>query len=125
MSEVFPHLVDYRKTTIGGLLKNPQFVNTHGMAEEPRYPEIGARLKALREGLSDLSQKDWAEKHGFNGTQYNNWEKGVRRITVDAAEVLCDAYGLTLDAIYRGKLAGSEDTARNVLLSTLPKTSTM
>jgi len=84
------------------------------------YPEIAARLMALRQHFSDLSQKDWAERHGFNRTQYNNWEKGVRRIPVEAAEKLCDRYGLTLDAIYRGRLDGLSENARNILSSALP-----
>lgn len=79
------------------------------------YAEIGIRLKRLREGLSDMNQKEWAAKHGFNPTQYNNWEKGVRRITVDSAEVLCDRYSLTLDAIYRGKVLGLPETISKIL----------
>lgn len=79
-----------------------------------QYEEIGTRLKAIRTGLSDLSQKDWAERHGFNKTQYNNWEKGTRRIPVDAAEKLCQTYGLTLDAIYRGRLDGLSENLRKV-----------
>ena len=82
--------------------------------ENTPYAEIGKRLLLLRTGLGDLSQKSWAEKHGFNATQYNNWEKGVRRIPVDAADVLCDRYGLTLDAIYRGRMLGLPDTLSNI-----------
>ena len=84
------------------------------MNPERKYEAIGARLCAIRTGLSDLSQKAWAEKHGFNATQYNNWEKGVNRITVDSSERLCDTYGLTLDAIYRGRLDGLSENLRKV-----------
>ncbi|KIC22488.1 helix-turn-helix domain-containing protein [Leisingera sp. ANG-Vp] len=82
--------------------------------DDPEYAEIGARLKAIRVGFSDLKQAAWAEKHGFRQTQYNNWEKGVRRIPVEAAEVLCDRYGLTLDAIYRGRMDGISQQALKV-----------
>jgi transcriptional regulator with XRE-family HTH domain len=58
-----------------------------------------------------LSQKAWAEKHNFNVTQYNNWERGVRRIPVESAEALCDSYGLTLDFIYRGRRDGLSENA--------------
>lgn len=78
------------------------------------YKEIGDRLRIVREHFSDLNQKEWAEKHGFNKTQYNNWEVGARRIPVDEAEKLCDRYGLTLDAIYRGRFDGLAENARNV-----------
>ena len=71
-------------------------------SERKLYPEIGERLMALRKRFSDLSQKAWAEKHGFKTTQYNNWENGTRRIPLEAAEKLCELYGLTLDALYRG-----------------------
>lgn len=84
------------------------------MTKQPDFPEIAARLVKIREGFSDLNQKDWAAKHGFSHTQVNNWEKGVRRIPVDAAEKLCDIYGLTLDAIYRGRLDGLSEKALKV-----------
>lgn len=84
-------------------------------AEEPQYPVIGARLVAIREGFSDLNQRDWAERHQFNKTQYNNWERGVRRIPVECAEKLCLLYGLTLDFIYMGRRDGLSDKASKVL----------
>lgn len=79
------------------------------------YADIGARLVALRTSQSDLSQKDWALKHGFSQSQYNNWEKGNRRITVDEAQKLCDLYGLTLDFIYRGRRDGLSDRIKNLV----------
>jgi transcriptional regulator with XRE-family HTH domain len=79
------------------------------------HAEIGARLKAIRAGFSDLNQKEWAGRHGFSETQYNNWETGTRRIPVESAEKLCNIYGLTLDFIYRGRRDGLSDTARKVL----------
>lgn len=82
---------------------------------DAQYPEIGARLAALREALSQLTQKEWAVKHGFNTTQYNNWETGARRIPVENAEKLADVYGVTLDFIYRGRRDGLPETLRNSL----------
>lgn len=79
------------------------------------YEQIGDRLRSVRLGFSDMNQRDWAEKNGFNTTQYNNWERGVRRIPVDEAEKLCQDYGLTLDFIYLGKRSGLSDTAAKVL----------
>lgn len=80
---------------------------------EPEFTEIGQRLFNIRTGLSDLSQKAWAEKHGFNPTQYNNWEKGVRRIPVEAVDKLCDTYGLTMDFVYRGRRDGLAESIKN------------
>jgi len=79
--------------------------------DAPQYIEIGQRLTSVRSNLTDLGQKEFALKHGFSTTQYNNWEKGTRRISVDCALTLCDAYGLTLDAIYRGRTDGVSQTA--------------
>lgn len=114
-ADQYPHLVDARKSTTGSLRKNPPWVNTAVMADEP-YAKIGERLRAIRAGIDpDLSQKAWAEKHNFNPTQYNNWEKGTRRIPVDSAETLCNTHGLTLDFIYRGRRDGLSENARKVV----------
>jgi len=84
---------------------------------EPRktYPEIGQRLRALRTGLSDLNASDWADRHGFNRSQYYMWERGARRIPVEAAEKLADLYGLSLDWIYRGRRDGLSENVRKVV----------
>lgn len=116
MRPLYPQFVDPCNTTNGGLRKSPQFVNVCPMAKtEPDYPEIAERLARIRKAFSDLSQKDWAGKHGFNQTQYNNWEKGSRRIPVDDAEKLCGLYGLTLDFIYRGRRDGLSESASKAL----------
>lgn len=112
----YPQFVDACNTTNGGLRRPPQFVNVAAMAQgEQEFSEIGARLSRIRQAFSDLSQKAWAEKHNFNQTQYNNWEKGTRRIPVENAERLCSLYGLTLDFIYRGRRDGLAESASKVL----------
>lgn len=77
---------------------------------------IGARLRTLRENMSGLSQSDWATKHGFSRTQYNNWELGNRRIPIEASERLCQHYGLTLAAIYLGRFDGLSPQMTAILL---------
>jgi len=66
------------------------------------YLEIGKRLRAIR-GLTDLTAKDFAEACGFNETQYSNWENGYRRPLPEAAAVLVDKFGVTMDFIYLGR----------------------
>lgn len=83
--------------------------------DDREFAELGDRLRRIREAFSDLNQKAWAEKHSFNQTQYNNWEKGARRIPVDSAERLADLYGLTLDFVYRGRRDGLSETASKLL----------
>lgn len=79
------------------------------------YPEIGQRLAAIRQDFSALPQRAWAEKHNFQPTQWNNWEKGVRRIPIESAEKLCGLYGLTLAFIYLGRRDGLAETASKTL----------
>lgn len=81
---------------------------------DAQYRPIGERLERLREAHG-LNQKEWAAKHRFNYTQYNNWEKGAMRITIQNAERLCDLYGLTLDWIYRGRVDGLSEYARKMV----------
>lgn len=85
------------------------------MSEVGPHIEIGERLELIRVAFSDLSQKDWAAKHHFGASTYNNWVKGIRRIPVENAERLCDLYGLDLDFIYRGKRDGLSENARKAL----------
>jgi transcriptional regulator with XRE-family HTH domain len=85
------------------------------MSEHPEFHEIGARLARIRRAFSDDSQKAWAEKNRFNATQYNNWEKGTRRIPVERAMELCERYGLTLDFVYRGRSDGLSESLRKSL----------
>lgn len=120
MTAPYPHRLDFCKTTIGGLSTASHFVNYAVMAQAgtpPEYADIGKRLTAIRTAESKLNQKDWALKHGFSQTQYNNWEKGTRRIPVDEAQRLCNLYSLSLDFIYRGRLNGLPENIRNVVSS--------
>lgn len=110
-----PHRVVFGKSTFGGLPVRHHFVTPEAMSQEAPYEEIGRRLEAIRTGFTDLSQKDFAAKMGFNQSQWNNWAIGVRRITVDSAEKLCASYGLTLDWVYLGRRDGLSESASKVL----------
>lgn len=85
------------------------------MSEEAIHEEIGRRLAALRRAMGNESKAAWAERNGFNATQYHNWERGIRRIPVEAAERLCDRYGLTLDWLYRGRVDGLSENIRKAV----------
>lgn len=115
MTQLYPPMVDVVKSTNGHLLNYSPMVDSADMTDRPDYSYIGVRLTAIREGFSTLKQKPWAEKHGFSNTQWNNWENGTRRISVDAAERLSDDYGLTLDYIYRGRRDGLSENALKAL----------
>lgn len=116
MGALYPPFVEQRKTTIGGLANSLRSAIDEAMADaENQFRDVGERLRSIREGFSDLNQKAWAEKHGFNITQYNNWERGVRRIPVDDAERLCSLYGVSLDFVYRGRRDGLSERSSKVL----------
>lgn len=116
MARHHPQIVDERNTTICGLPKGDKFGKPHVMSEEsPQFAEIGERLLLIRTQFSDLTQRAWAERHGFNATQWNNWEKGLRRIPIESAERLCRLYGLTLDFLYMGRRDGLAESASKVL----------
>lgn len=110
-----PQFVDQVNTTTRGLRIKSHLVDYKGMSEDAPYADIAARLIAIRKSQSDDNQKEWAERHGFSPTQYNNWEKGTRRISVDCAEKLCNLYGITLDFIYRGRRDGLSENIRKAV----------
>ena len=119
MVDHVPQIVDRVNPSIGGLPPNVERVTSGGMSAKeqtrPDHAEIGHRLASIRQAFSDLDQKAWALRHGFTVTQWNNWERGERRIPVESAERLCDLYGVTLDFIYRGRRDGISETASKVL----------
>ena len=116
MTAYYPQFVEHGKTTICGLPMRAASGDPPAMSEEPApHAVIGQRLVAIREGFSDLDQRNWALKHGFGITQWNNWEKGIRRITVDEAERLCALYGLSLDFIYLGRRDGLSEKASKIV----------
>lgn len=82
--------------------ERPKFNKINADKEGAKFSEIGRRIKSLRIN-SNLTQAEFAKSVGFNVTQYANWEGGVRRPTITAAIVLCDAFDVTLDWIFRGK----------------------
>jgi DNA-binding XRE family transcriptional regulator len=75
------------------------------MNSEKTLQAIAHRLERTREALG-LSQSEFADKAGIARNTYNQWEKGKGRPQLDGAIALCTAYGLTLDWIYFGQMAG-------------------
>ena len=66
---------------------------------------IGKRLKLSREALG-VSQSDFADRCEIARNTYNQYEKGVNKVPVDAALKMRELYGLTLDWIYVGDPSG-------------------
>ncbi len=68
---------------------------------ETALAQIARRLELARRAHG-LSQTEFAAGAGIKQNAYNQYEQGRKRPNVDNAMALCDAYGLTLDWIYRG-----------------------
>jgi transcriptional regulator with XRE-family HTH domain len=66
-----------------------------------RYNSIGNRLAAARDALGKISQADVCRAIKVPPNQWNQFETGKRRITIDVAIKFANQYGFTLDWIYR------------------------
>lgn len=67
--------------------------------------DVARRLSLAREAIG-LEQQEFGTRAGLSQPQYNQFEKGKRRLTLSAALMLCSHYGLTLDYLYRGDPSG-------------------
>lgn len=72
---------------------------------ESQAKAISRRLRELRQALG-YTQATMARIAGIGTTTWNNYEKGLRRISLDEALKVCSATGATLDWIYRGEGIG-------------------
>lgn len=66
---------------------------------------VAARLKASRLALG-LNQTEFCKGAGIATNTYNQVETGRGRPSLETAMAICDAFGLTLDWIYRGDPSG-------------------
>ncbi len=73
------------------------------MADE--IVEIGRRLRRTREAMK-LNQAMFCRLVGIQQQAWNNYERGLRRISLDQALRVCKVTGVSLDWIYRGIAAG-------------------
>lgn len=62
---------------------------------------IGKRLVAMHTALG-ISQADVCRATGFKENRYSQYVNGVRPLTLGAAMKIADAYGVTLDYLFRG-----------------------
>jgi transcriptional regulator with XRE-family HTH domain len=80
-----------------------------GMVRPPKTQspdEIGARLKSLRIALGFEVQADFCRHIGLSETRYNSFETGARRLTLQAADHIKAATGVTLDYLFYGDTGG-------------------
>lgn len=70
--------------------------------------EIGKRLKLLREALGK-TQKTMGDLSGVTDKAWQNYEKGIRRIEIDAVTRLRENLGITSEWVYYGNLSQMPD----------------
>jgi transcriptional regulator with XRE-family HTH domain len=63
--------------------------------------QIAARLRHTRQALG-VNQRQFAKRTNLRPNRYNQYESGVRALTIDAAQKICNEYGITLDWLFRG-----------------------
>jgi transcriptional regulator with XRE-family HTH domain len=73
------------------------------VADSPK--NIGRRLVRTREALG-YTQAEFCREIEVERNQYNPFEKGRRRITVDVALRILDRFEISLDWIYAGRKMG-------------------
>lgn len=65
-------------------------------------PDIAARLRWLRLSYG-MTQTDFARSIGAQPNQYNNWERGKSRLSLDGALAIRRVYSVSLDFLYLGR----------------------
>jgi transcriptional regulator with XRE-family HTH domain len=68
----------------------------------PRRGHIAVRLRDLREKVLEFSQVEFCKRADLTVSGYNQFETGSRRLTLDVALRIRDAFGVPLDYLYRG-----------------------
>lgn len=66
---------------------------------------VGSRLQTTRIALGK-TQADLARVLLISPQRWNNYERGARPIDIEFAIRLCERFGVTLDWLYRGIVAG-------------------
>lgn len=90
------------------------------MASPPWNVDEIARRLTLTHSVLAQSQIEWCRRVGIEPSTWNNYERGARRISLDAAIKVCEMTGITLDWIYRGVLSAVPfDIARLIQDGTL------
>jgi transcriptional regulator with XRE-family HTH domain len=83
-------------------------------SDERSVESVARRLEQTRLAL-EVGQSEFAKRAGLAQNTYNQFERGKRRLSLEAAHALCDEYRLTLDWLYRGDLSSMPHTLAGTL----------
>jgi len=81
-------------------------------------PGVGRRLEALRHAL-DLSRKDFATSFGLDPSSYTKTVDGEKQLRSEAAYAIAERWGVTMDYLFRGRLAELPEHLRESILKNL------
>lgn len=79
---------------------------------------VGRRLEALRHAL-DLSRKDFADSFGLDPSSYTKTVDGEKQLRSEAAYVIAERWNVSMDYIFRGRLADLPEHLRESVLKHL------
>jgi transcriptional regulator with XRE-family HTH domain len=99
----------YTRSAYSETLSRPFVGKSAHLGDVGRMPRevdaVAERIRLTREALG-LKQAAFARLVGIEPQALNNYESGLRRISVDQAIKICAATGVSLDWIYRGLSSG-------------------
>ncbi len=79
---------------------------------------VGRRLEALRHALN-LSRKDFSDSFGLDPSSYTKTAGGEKQLRSEAAYAIAERWGVTMDYLFRGRLAELPEHLRESILKHL------
>jgi transcriptional regulator with XRE-family HTH domain len=97
-----------------------QFMGMKNRENMPRIDMagVGRRLEALRHALR-LSRKDFADSFGLDPSSYTKTVDGEKQLRSEAAYAIAERWGVTMDYLFRGRLADLPEHLRESILKHL------
>jgi len=79
---------------------------------------VGRRLEALRHALG-LSRKDFSDSFGLDPSSYTKTVDGEKQLRSEAAYVIAERWGVSMDYLFRGRLTDTPEHLRESILKHL------
>ena len=94
-----------------------------GMKKQENMPRIdmagvGRRLEALRLALG-LSRKAFSDSFGLDPSSYTKTVDGEKQLRSEAAYAIAERWNVSMDYLFRGRLADLPEHLRESILKTL------
>ena len=79
---------------------------------------VGRRLEALRHALG-LSRKAFSDSFGLDPSSYTKTVDGEKQLRSEAAYAIAEQWGVSMDYLFRGRLADLPEHLRESILKQL------